>query len=99
LDYSESDFILGGFVMEKSLFSNDYAVLLDELRSARKRAELTQGELAANLKTTQSLVSKCERGERRLDVVELRSWCKALGVPFSAFLLRFEKAAAKGRTR
>ena len=99
MDYSSLDFILGASAMEKSLFSSEYGVLLDELRSARQHAGLTQNQLAANRKTTQSLVSKCERGERRLDVVELRSWCQALGVPFSKFLLAFEKAAAKRRAR
>ena len=79
--------------MDKSLFTNDYAVLLSELRSARERAGITQGQLAASLKTTQSLISKCERGERRLDVVELRSWCQAIGIPLTAFLRRFEKSA------
>jgi transcriptional regulator with XRE-family HTH domain len=84
--------------MDKSLFTNEYAVLLRELRSAREHAGMTQRRLAANLKTTQSLISKCERGERRLDVVELRSWCQALGIPLSTFLRRFEKAASKERT-
>ncbi|MCX6997045.1 MAG: hypothetical protein NTV49_08140 [Kiritimatiellaeota bacterium] len=36
--------------MDKSLFTNDYAVLLSELRSARERAGITQGQLAANLR-------------------------------------------------
>lgn len=85
--------------MEKSLFSNDYAVLLRELRNARKSAGITQEQLASSLKTTQSVVSKCERGERRLDVVELRSWCRALRVSLATFLNRFEKAAGKRRMR
>ncbi len=85
--------------MDKSLFTNDYAVLLSELRSARERAGTTQGQLAARLKTTQSLISKCERGERRLDVVELRSWCQAIGIPLSTFLRHFEKTAAKKRAK
>lgn len=85
--------------MEKSLFSNDYAVLLREVRNARKSAGVTQQQLASSLKTTQSVVSKCERGERRLDVVELRSWCRALRVPFANFMIRFEKATDKRGTR
>lgn len=71
--------------MEKSLFAQDYRLFLRQLRSARKRAGLTQEQLAIRLKETQSFVSKCERGERRIDVIELRSFCKAIGISFSEF--------------
>jgi transcriptional regulator with XRE-family HTH domain len=54
---------------------------------------LTQADLADRLGMTQSWVSKCERGERRLDVVELRAFCDAMGVGFLAFMGDFEKAA------
>ena len=72
--------------MEKTIFSKDYAVLLRELRKARKRSALSQEELAERLGESQSFVSKCERGERRLDVVELRSFCNAIGVSFLDFI-------------
>ena len=61
--------------MKKSLFSADYAVFLRLLREARDDAGLTQEELGARLGQTQSFVSKCERGERRLDIVEARARC------------------------
>ena len=47
---------------------------------ARKSAALTQVELSARLKRPQSFVSKYERGERRLDVVEFGEVARALGV-------------------
>jgi transcriptional regulator with XRE-family HTH domain len=72
-------------------------VLLRELRSARKLQGLTQIDLAARLKETQSFVSKCERGERRLDVVELRSFCTAIGLPLASFIRQLEKALDKPR--
>ena len=72
--------------MEKTIFSKDYSVLLRELRKARKRSGLSQEELAERLGESQSFVSKCERGERRLDVVELRSFCNAIGVSFLDFM-------------
>src|SRR5207244_3333591 len=71
--------------MEKSLFSKGYKVFLRQLRLARQKAGLTQEELARRLKESQSFVSKCERGERRIDVIELRAFCKAIGVPFAEF--------------
>ena len=72
--------------MEKTIFSKDYSVLLRELRKVRKRSGLSQEELAERLGESQSFVSKCERGERRLDVVELRSFCNAIGVSFLDFM-------------
>lgn len=77
--------------MEKSLFSKGYALFLGHLRDARKRAGLTQEELARRLGETQSFISKCERGERRIDVVELRAFCKALGISFTGFIKRLDR--------
>lgn len=51
---------------------------------ARKDAGLTQVELANKLSRPQSFVSKVERGERRLDVVEFFEVSRAIG--FDPFL-------------
>jgi transcriptional regulator with XRE-family HTH domain len=72
--------------MQKSRTKREYAEFLRHLRAARQKAGLTQIELARRLRSTQSFVSKCERGERRLDVVELRLWCEALGVSLPSFV-------------
>lgn len=48
--------------------------------AARKRAELTQQQVAARLGTPQSYVSKYENGERKLDVIEFIEVCEALGL-------------------
>ena len=82
--------------MRKSLFSKSYAFLLAELRRARKRARLTQGQLAERIGATQSFVSKCERGERRLDILEFRAWCRALNISFVAFTAKLDRAVGKG---
>lgn len=80
--------------MDKSAFSTEYRILLAHLRQARTEAGLTQEELAERLGESQSFISKVERGERRLDVVELRAFCRALGTPFPAFINRLHLAAA-----
>ncbi|WP_428145753.1 helix-turn-helix domain-containing protein [Delftia acidovorans] len=67
--------------MSLSTHNSDYQLLLSTLRAARKRAGVSQVELAERLGNTQTFVSKCERGERRLDVVELVEFSEALGVP------------------
>ena len=77
--------------MEKSIYSHEYTVLLDLLRQARQRAQLTQAQLAERIGQTQSFVTKCERGERRLDVVQLRTICDALGTSPTAFVRKWEK--------
>ncbi|MBS1229815.1 MAG: hypothetical protein H6R17_3092 [Proteobacteria bacterium] len=76
--------------MDKSIYSLEYKVFLDLLRMARERAGLTQEEVALRLGVTQSFVSKCERGERRLDIVEVRAWSVALGIPFTEFISSFD---------
>lgn len=54
----------------KSVHTDRYSLFLRELVSARKRAGLTQQDLASRLGRPQSYVSKYEQGERRLDVIE-----------------------------
>lgn len=74
--------------MEKSIYSQEYAAFLKLLKAERVRLGFTQEEIASRLSATQSFVSKCERGERRLDVVELRAWCDALELPLHDFITR-----------
>lgn len=81
--------------MKKTLFSEEYQALLDLLKATRVEAGISQEQLAESLNVTQSFISKCERGERRMDIVELRTWCKALGISFPAFVLRFDQAVEK----
>lgn len=64
--------------MPKSVFSDAYATFLKVLVVSRREAGLTQIELAARLGKPQSFVSKIERGERRVDVVELCAIAHAL---------------------
>lgn len=75
---------------EKSIFSKDYAIALKVLKDARRVAGVTQIELAEALGITQSAVSKIERGEVRLDVVQLRRVLFAFRVTLVQFAERFE---------
>lgn len=78
--------------MEKSIHSNQYLAFLKVLRHMRRRAGLTQIQLAEKIDETQTFVSKCERGERRIDVVELGAFCQAFGMSLKQFVTVFEKA-------
>jgi transcriptional regulator with XRE-family HTH domain len=55
----------------RSLFSPAYRRLRDWLVAGRHAQSLTQVQLAEKLGRPQSFVSKYERGERRLDFVEV----------------------------
>jgi ribosome-binding protein aMBF1 (putative translation factor) len=77
--------------MEKSIHSDQYATFLEVFRRARRKAGLTQEQLALNIGETQSFISKCERGERRIDLVELRTFCHAFGISLRQFTDRFEE--------
>ena len=85
--------------MEKSVFSRSYDVFVTSLRDARTDAKVTQVELAKRLGETQSFVSKCERGERRLDVIELRAWCRALGTTLVEFSRNLERKLSAAERR
>ena len=58
----------------------DYKIVGATLVAARRRANLTQQELATRLVKPQSLVSDYERGQRRIDVVEFLVIARALEV-------------------
>ena len=60
------------------------------MRSLRQESGLTQSDLAALLDVPQSFISKYESGERRLDVLEARRICAALGLSFEQFARRLD---------
>ena len=77
--------------MEKSIFTQEYRTLLQLLRETREAANVTQVEFARRLRKSQSFVSKAERGDVRLDLVQIRNMCRTLDVDFLAFVRDYEK--------
>lgn len=67
-----------------------YRAFLTRLRQARTDAGMTQAQLAQAIGRSQTWVSKCELGERRVDVVELSELAEALGKPLVWFTPRIE---------
>ena len=65
--------------MVKTIFTDEHLKLCATLRDMRIGAGLTQQALAESLGVPQSFVSKYETGERRLDFLETRRVCRALG--------------------
>lgn len=64
--------------MKKSIYSEKHQKLRRILASGRKKARLTQQQLADEIGKPQSFVAKYEAGERRLDVIELLEIAKIL---------------------
>lgn len=85
--------------MDKTIYSRQSACLQKTLAELRKKAGLTQRQLAGKLDREHSLVGRLELGERRLDMVEFYQVCKACGVePESAarkLMRRFKEIEAK----
>lgn len=73
--------------MPSSVFTGRHQEFLKFLIAARRAAGITQVELAARLDRPQSFISKVERGERRIDVIEFCQVADALGQD-PAMLLR-----------
>ena len=77
--------------MEKSIHHSKYRILIGLLREKREANGLTQIELAKKLSISQTVISKIETCERRLDVIELMTVCEAIEIPFMAFINEFNK--------
>src|SRR5260370_14849109 len=65
-------------------------LLLSLFRAIREEKGLHQTDVAAALGRPQSFVSKYEAGARRLDLLELKEVCDAIGVELTEFVRRFE---------
>lgn len=72
--------------MPNPLHDPRYAVLRELLVRERERRGLTQVDVAAALGKPQSYVSKYERGERRLDLIEFIRVARALSTEPVALL-------------
>lgn len=72
--------------MQKTSHDKKYARILTALKEARLAAGLTQTDVAKRFGAHASFVSKCESGERRIDVLELSQFCRLYGVKVAKFL-------------
>jgi transcriptional regulator with XRE-family HTH domain len=73
--------------LKDATYRSRYRQFLEKLRRARQEAGLTQVEVATRLRRPQSFVSKCESGERRVDIVELQEFAHLYQKPMTFFSL------------
>ncbi len=62
--------------MKSDIYSKEHHRLIKRLIRARKEAGLSQIEAAKRLGRSQSYLSKIEVGQRKIDVIELKSFAK-----------------------
>ena len=77
--------------MKKSLNTKETKILLEMLYQLRMSNHLRQEDLAKLLKTPQSFISKIESGERRIDIIELRTILSLLKTNLIEFTIELEK--------
>jgi transcriptional regulator with XRE-family HTH domain len=65
--------------MRRTTKTDDHLTFRELLLATRKKNGVTQAEVAKRLGRPQSFVAKVENGERRLDVVELVGYARAIG--------------------
>ncbi len=74
-----------------------YREFLAKLKKSREEANLTQVEVAQSLGKPQSYVSKCESGERRVDIVELQKFAALYGKPITFFQVNLSRLSRTSR--
>lgn len=60
----------------KTIHTNEYRELIKKLVNARKKAQLTQKEVANFLNCSQSYISKIENNQIKIDPIILRKFSK-----------------------
>lgn len=72
-----------------ALHDREYQRFAKRLRAAREKAGLSQEAVAKLIGRNQRFVSHCETGQRRVDAVEFKIFCRAYGLPPSHFIEGF----------
>ena len=81
--------------MRKTIHTRNSKLVADAIRGMRERAGLTQRALCRRIGRQHSFISKCELGERRVDLVEWYWLCEACGADPKAETRKLLTAFAK----
>lgn len=76
---------------QESVRSPEYQVLIDLLKEAWMNSGQTRKAICDKLGKPKNYLNKIEKGERRLDVVEVFRLCDAIGVEPMTLLTQFAK--------
>lgn len=84
--------------MQKSLYTPEQIKLQQLLQQLRKDANLTQLALAKKLNVAPSRISEYEKAGRRMDILQLRLYCEAVGITLRDFVDRLENALSESQS-
>lgn len=73
-----------------TLYTKENGVLTLLIREMRAEAGLTQAACAEALGKPQSYVSKIESGNQRIDLLQLRDYCRVCNTSLTHFVRNFE---------
>lgn len=87
---NSNNFIIFATRMKDKLYIERRRHIGRLLQSERKHQHLEQVDIARVFGVRQELISKIEAGSRRIDILELIAYCKALNFSLSEFALKIE---------
>jgi len=80
-------------MMRKSIYSKHHKVLVEHLKKARKEAGLNHRQATKRLGKAMSYLSYVERGQIRIDVVQLREFAKLYKKDWIIYVSKNDKVA------
>jgi DNA-binding MarR family transcriptional regulator len=75
-----------------SIHDPEYHRIIDALILLREKSKLSQKAIAESIGLTQPDVSKIERRERRIDILEALRWVRASNADPAAFFAQFSSS-------
>ena len=77
--------------MQKTIYNPAYRRLVNELRRLRLERGLRQADVGHQLGVSRHWIAKIERGETRLDIVQLVRLCRLYGADTGRFVRELEQ--------
>lgn len=74
----------------RSIHNKRYKAIIAFIKEKRKATGITQKEMAKKIHLRQNVISKIETCERRMDLLEMLSYCKAINISLSEVIRRLE---------
>ena len=72
--------------IKKTIYSGQYKSIIQNLKESRVKEGLSQQEVAKHFGVGQSIISKIESGQYRLDILQLQEFAKLYKKPLTSFL-------------